>query len=38
MENIPRNSLFRAPENFIVLEVELASEQTAVITYQTEGS
>ncbi len=32
MENIQRNSLIRAQENFIVLEAELASEQTAVIT------
>jgi hypothetical protein len=38
MENIQRNSLILAQENFIVLEAELASEQTAVITYQPEGS
>jgi hypothetical protein len=37
MGNIPRNSLFRAPENLIVLEAELASEKTSVITYQPEG-
>lgn len=30
--------MFRASENFIVLEAEIASEKTAVITYQPEGS
>jgi len=38
MENISRNSLFCAPENLIVLEAEVASEKTSVITYQPEGS